>query len=385
MTDYVPDPKISRLVRELNQSACGEVRREEGPAGDTSLERLLQWAAGRGATDLILLTGSEPAARIHGELVLVEGPLLSTEDLQAMIRSLLDQEDLRRLEVERSLDLGFEREGVGRFRANLHFQRGTPALAIRLLPERIPSLQALHLPDVVTSLAGLARGLVLITGPTGSGKSTTLASLLSTITLQRQCHVLTIEDPIEYRLPHGRSLVEQVEVHRDAPSFAVALRSALRQDPDVILVGEMRDPETISIALTAAETGHLVLSTLHTGDASQAVERILDTFPAERHPQLRGQLAAALRAIVSQVLLPTADGKGLRPACEVLLATDAVRNKIRKGEIHLLHQEITLGKSAGMLSLEESLASLVREGRVAREIAGAWAVHLDEFEKLAGS
>jgi twitching motility protein PilT len=265
----------------------------------------------------------------------------------------------------------------------VHFQRGTPALAIRLLPETIPTLDDLHLPPVLGKLTELRRGLVLVTGPSGSGKSTTLASLLTAISEARQCHILTIEDPIEYRLDHGRSLVEQIEIGRDTPSFAVALRAALRQDPDVIMVGEMRDLETISIALTAAETGHLVLSTLHTGDAAQALERIIDVFPKDDHGLLRTQLAGALRAIVSQVLLPGRDPDGGRfPACEVLLATDAVRHKIRKGETHQLLHEITLGKVNGMISLEESLAMLVRQGLVDRQEAASWVVRQDEFDQL---
>jgi twitching motility protein PilT len=382
-SQYVPDPKITQLVQELNRSARGEVRRADGPSGHVDLERLLQWSAQKGATDLLLLAGSEPAARIQGDLTLVGGAILGSEDLQAMVQSLVDEEGLRRLQQERTLDLSFEREGVGRFRCNLHFQRGTPALAFRLLPEKIPTLEELRLPSALGKLAELRRGLVLVSGPSGSGKSTTLASLLTAISESRQCHILTIEDPIEYRLTHGRSLVEQVEIGRDTPSFAVALRAALRQDPDVIMVGEMRDLETISIALTAAETGHLVLSTLHTGDAAQALERVIDVFPQDRHQQLRIQVAGVLRAIVSQILLPgREEGAGRFVACEVLLANDAVRNKIRKGEIHQIHHEITLGKTGGMISLEESLAALVRSGLVAAEEASSWVVRREEFEQL---
>jgi twitching motility protein PilT len=224
-------------------------------------------------------------------------------------------------------------------------------------------------------------GLVIISGATGSGKSTTLAALLEEINATESRHILTIEDPIEYRLGHGSSLVEQVEIGRDSPSFAAALRSALRQSPDLIMVGEMRDLETIAIALTAAETGHLIFSTLHTGDTSQAVERVVDVFPAGTREQARLQLASSLRAIVSQVLLPATAG-GRRPAAELLLSNEAVRNRIRKGEGHQLHQEITLGKSAGMISLEESLASLVHGGHVDRQVAEPWARHPYEFEEL---
>ena len=383
MADFVPDPDMARLVRDLNRSARGDVRRETGPAAGSDLERLLEWAVGRGASDLLLVAGSEPAVRIDGQLTLVEGPLLSSEDLAGMVRALLDAPAFQRFGEHRSLDLSFERQGVGRFRCNLHYQRGTPALSIRILPRTIPTLEDLQLPDVVASFTSLRRGLVLVTGPAGSGKTTTLAALLARIAEARSDHILTIEDPIEYRLGHGRSLVEQVEVGRDAPSFAAALRASLRQAPDVIMVGEMRDLETIAIALTAAETGHLVLSTLHTGDASHALERIVDAFRAGEKEQVRQQLSGSLEAMISQVLLPVIDDSGGRvPACEVLLATEAVRNRIRKGDTHHLHQEITLGKSAGMITMEESLASLVRRGRVDRETAGAWARHRDEFEKL---
>jgi len=381
MTEFVPDPDITRIVRDLNLTARGDVPREKGPSESGDLERLLAWAAERGASDLFLVSGSEPTVRIDGGLVLVEGPILSGEDLGLMVRSLLDAPTLKQLGDARSVDLGFEREGVGRFRCNVHYQRGTPALSIRVLPETIPAIEDLGLPASIPALAALRRGLVLITGPAGSGKSTTLAALLARIAAERSIHILTIEDPIEYRLGHGSSLVEQVEVGRDSPSFAAALRSALRQSPDLIMVGEMRDLETIAIALTAAETGHLIFSTLHTGDTSQAVERVVDVFPAGTKEQARLQLAGSLRAIVSQVLLPATAG-GRRPAAELLLSNEAVRNRIRKGEGHQLHQEITLGKSAGMISLEESLASLVRGGHVDRQVAEPWARHPNEFEEL---
>jgi twitching motility protein PilT len=381
MTEFVPDPDITRIVRDLNLTARGDVPREKGPSESGDLERLLAWAAERGASDLFLVSGSEPVVRIDGGLVLVEGQILSGEDLGLMVRSLLDAPTLKQLGDARSVDLGFEREGVGRFRCNVHYQRGTPALSIRVLPETIPAIEDLGLPASIPALAALRRGLVLITGPAGSGKSTTLAALLARIAAERSIHILTIEDPIEYRLGHGSSLVEQVEVGRDSPSFAAALRSALRQSPDLIMVGEMRDLETIAIALTAAETGHLIFSTLHTGDTSQAVERVVDVFPAGTKEQARLQLAGSLRAIVSQVLLPVTTG-GRRPAAELLLSNEAVRNRIRKGEGHQLHQEITLGKSAGMISLEESLASLVRGGHVDRQVAEPWARHPKEFEEL---
>lgn len=384
MPDYVPDPEISDLVRQLNRAARPDSRREPGPEGDGPiLERLLVWAARRGASDLLLVTGSEPAARIGGEIILLESAELSAEDLGAMFRSLLDPVALKRLSEKRSFDLGFERPGVGRFRANLHFERGAPALTVRLLPAVIPSLEDLHLPGAVSRLAALRRGLVLITGPAGSGKSTTLAALVTRVLETRSCHVVTLEDPIEYVLAHGRGLVEQIEIGRDSPSFAAALRAVLRQAPEVILVGEMRDAETIALALTAAETGHLVLSTLHTADTTQALDRVLDVFGAGGQEPVRAQLALALQAIVSQVLLPIPGRPGERRAvCEVLLANDAVRKRIRKGETHQIHQEITLGKASGMVTLEEALAAHVRDGLAAREEAAAWARHPEEFAKF---
>ena len=386
MPDYVPDPEISDLVRELNRAARPNPRREPGPQGEGPiLERLLVWAADRGASDLLLVAGSEPAARVGGEIVLIANAQLTAEEIGAIFRTLLDPVALKRLNQDRSFDLGFERPGVGRFRANLHFERGAPALSVRLLPAAIPSLEELHLPDVVTRLTALRRGLVLITGPAGSGKSTTLAALVTRLLQTRPCHVVTLEDPIEYVFAHGRGLVEQIEIGRDAPSFAAALRAALRQAPEIILVGEMRDAETIAMALTAAETGHLVFSTLHTGDTSQAIDRVLDVFGSGRQEQVRGQLALALQAIVSQVLLPIPDGAGARRAvCEVLLANDAVRKRIRHGETHHLHQEITLGKGSGMVTLEEALAAHVRAGLAAREEAAACARHPEEFAKFLG-
>jgi twitching motility protein PilT len=383
MPDYVPDPEISDLVRQLNRAARPAPRREPGPQGDGPiLERLLAWAAGRGASDLLLVSGSEPAARIGGEIVLVDGAQLTADEIGAIFRELLDPVALKRLGQSRSFDLGFERPGVGRLRANLHFERGAPALTVRLLPAIIPSLEELQLPEVVTRLTALRRGLVLITGPAGSGKSTTLAALVTCLLQARACHVVTLEDPIEYVLAHGRGLVEQIEIGRDAPSFAAALRAALRQAPEIILVGEMRDAETIALALTAAETGHLVLSTLHTGDTSQAIDRVLDVFGSGHQDQIRAQLALALQAIVAQVLLPVPDRAGARRAvCEVLIANDAVRKRIRRGETQHLHQEITLGKASGMVTLEEALARHVREGLAARAEAAAWARHPEEFAK----
>jgi twitching motility protein PilT len=269
----------------------------------------------------------------------------------------------------KSVDLCFSREGIGRFRANVHHQRGTIAASIRLLPEKIPTLESLHLPPMLRKLADARQGLVLITGQTGCGKSSTLAALLELINTHRHDHVVTIEDPVEYVHINRSSIIEQIEVGHDTPDFASSLRSILRQNPDVILVGEMRDPETISTVLTAAETGHLVLSTLHTNDTSQAVSRILDSFPAGNQPQIRQQLSLALLAIVAQQLVPGAGNAGRYPAVEILMATSGVRSLIRKGEDHQIYSAVSTGRSEGMTTMEQSLAEMVRAGKINRDTA----------------
>jgi twitching motility protein PilT len=273
------------------------------------------------------------------------------------------------------------RESIGRFRVNLHYQRGSLAAAIRLLPARIPTLESLHLPASLARLAERRQGLVLVTGPTGCGKSSTLAALLDLINSSQRDHIVTIEDPIEYQHPNRSSIVEQIEVGHDTPNFVDSLRSILRQSPDVILVGEMRDAETMATVLTAAETGHLVFSTLHTNDASQAVSRILDSFPAGHQPQIRQQLSLALLVILAQQLLPSADGRFRYPALEILWATDAVRNLIRKGDDHMLRSQLAMGRADGMMTMEQSLADLVRAGRISRETAFAHCFRSDDLRR----
>ncbi len=273
------------------------------------------------------------------------------------------------LQQSRSADLCFSREGIGRFRSNIHYQRGTVAGSLRLLPEKIPTLESLHLPPVLRRLAEARQGLVLITGPTGCGKSSTLAALVDLINTQRRDHIVTIEDPVEFVHANRSSIIEQVEVGSDAPNFAGSLRGILRQNPDVILVGEMRDPETIAMVLTAAETGHLVLSTLHTNDTSQAVSRILDSFPLGNQPQIRQQVSLALLAVVAQQLVPTVAGDARYPAVEILMASSGVRGLIRKGEDHQIYSALSTGRSEGMVTMEQSLAELVRSARISRETA----------------
>jgi twitching motility protein PilT len=356
--------ELSRLVDELNRSTAA-ARTGEG----TSIDRLLALAVQRGASDVILVAGSGIALRVKGSLTQPGGKPLSSEELRGLLLPLLTARQAEELETNKSLDFCFVRGSIGRFRANFHFQRGTLAASIRLLPAQIPSLESLHLPLGLAQLAERRQGLVLLTGPTGCGKTSTLAALLDLINARRRDHIITIEDPVEYQHANRSSIVEQIEVGHDTPSFASAVRSVLRQDPDVILVGEMRDSETMSAALTAAETGHLVLSSLHTNDTSQTISRILDIFPAVHQSQIRQQLSLALLAIVTQQLVPALDNANRYPAVEILVATNAIRNLIRTAQDHQIRSHISTGRSEGMMTMEQSLAELVSAGRIARDTA----------------
>jgi twitching motility protein PilT len=310
-------------------------------------------------------------------------PALEPEDVGSHVLPLLEPAQMEELQKRKSVDLGFVREGIGRFRINIHHQRGTLAASIRLLPSRIPTLESLHLPASLAKLAERKQGLVLVTGPTGCGKSTTLAALIELVN-RRPAHVVTIEDPVEYQHANRAAVIEQIEVGRDTPDFAGTLRSVIRQSPDVILVGEMRDAETMATVLTAAETGHLVLSTLHTNDAVQAVSRILDTFPTGNQPQVRQQLSLALAAIIAQQLVPGTDGATRWPAAEIMIATDAIRALVRKGDDHQLRSQISVGRAEGMMTMEQSLAELVRAGRIARDTAFAHCFRGDDLERYLG-
>jgi twitching motility protein PilT len=356
--------ELSRLVDELNRSTAA-TRTGEG----ASIDRLLALAVQRGASDVILVAGSGIALRVKGSLTQPGGKPLSSEELRSLLLPLLTARQAEELETNKSLDFCFVRGSIGRFRANFHFQRGTLAASIRLLPAQIPSLESLHLPLGLAQLAERRQGLVLLTGPTGCGKTSTLAALLDLINARRRDHIITIEDPVEYQHANRSSIVEQIEVGHDTPSFASAVRSVLRQDPDVILVGEMRDSETMSAALTAAETGHLVLSSLHTNDTSQTISRILDIFPAGYQSQIRQQLSLALLAIVTQQLVPALDNANRYPAVEILMATNAIRNLIRTAQDHQIRSHISTGRSEGMMTMEQSLAELVSAGRIARDTA----------------
>jgi twitching motility protein PilT len=373
--DY-PD-ELAQIVAELNRAAHVDNSPKPrsippAPANSSSLDQLLIHAVRRSASDLLLIAGAPVTLRIAGSLAPAAGPPLGPEEARNFLLPLLSQEQSRELQRVKSVDLCFSREGIGRFRANIHHQRGSVAGSIRLLPEKVPTLESLNLPPALRKFADARQGLVLITGPTGCGKSSTLAALIDLINTHRRDHVVTIEDPVEYVHANRQSVVEQIEVGADAPDFAGSLRSILRQNPDVILVGEMRDPETIATVLTAAETGHLVLSTLHTNDTSQAVSRILDSFPSSNQPQIRQQLSLALLAVVAQQLVPSLlpSGGGARyPAVEILMATTGVRNLIRKGEDHQLYTALSTGRAEGMITMEQSLAEMTRSGRISRETA----------------
>jgi twitching motility protein PilT len=322
-------------------------------------------------SDLLLVAGAPPTVRIDGELRPIGGEEpLSAERAESLILEMLGEELGTKLREEREVDFSFGWEWQARFRGNAFHQRGSIGLALRLIPRAIPTFEELGIPNNVEELATAPQGLLLVTGPTGSGKSTTLASMIRYIAEHRACHILTIEDPIEYAHVHGRSIVTQREVGTDSDSFARALRSALREDPDVLLVGEMRDTESIETALTISETGHLVLATLHTNDTAQAIDRIVDVFPAERQGQIRVQLSGALIGVVAQRLLPRIGG-GRVAAFELLIANPAVRNLIREGKSEQIRNTIATGQRFGMQTLEMSLKDLVSRGLVDHEAAVA--------------
>lgn len=368
--------ELAKLVDQLNRSATTSKVIDK-----RSFDQVLAAAVSRKASDIVLISGSPVTYRVNGSLVSDTGPTLSADDIRDLLLPLLTPSQTEELQSQKRLDFCFEHESIGRFRANFHHQRGTLAAAIRLLPAQIPSLESLHLPASLTLLTERRQGLVLVTGPTGCGKSSTLAALLDRINTHRRDHIITIEDPIEYQHNNRSSLVEQIEVGHDTPTFAQAVHAVLRQDPDVIMIGEMRDSETMAAALTAAETGHLVLSSLHTNDAAQTVSRILDTFASGYQFQIRQQLSLALLAVISQQLLPSASENSRYPAVEVLVATYAIRNLIRRGDDHQLRAHIETGRAEGMLTMEQSLADLVRAGRISRETAFAHSYHQDDLRR----
>lgn len=347
------------------------------------VEILLEEVVRKKASDLHLQVGLAPMLRIDGALVASTTitDVLTEETAEALIFAVLDEDQKQVLLKDKEFDFSFAFGDLGRFRVNAFHERGNIAAAMRLIPNEILSIEQLGLPQVTNKFADYPRGLVLVTGPTGSGKSTTLAAMIHRINLERAQHIITIEDPIEYTHRSRRSIVVQREVHYDTYSFSAALRSALREDPDVVLIGEMRDLETIASAITIAETGHLVLATLHTNSASQSVDRMIDVFPPHQQPQIRSQLANILMAIVSQRLIPSIGG-GRVAAAEVLVATPAVRNIIREGKTHQLEAVIQTGAEYGMQSMDKTLLGLIKNGTISYDEARNYAVDQSELDRL---
>jgi twitching motility protein PilT len=357
----------------------------EGDSPGYHLNQLLELILDSGSSDLHLTAGSPPLMRLHGEIVPIPGyQRLMPPSLRSLIYGILSGRQREELEEKRELDCSHPVAGRGRFRVNVYFQRGSLGAVLRAIPEHIMTLEELGMPPVVGEFARMNRGLVVVTGATGQGKSTTLASLIDLINRTRAVHVMTVEDPIEYMHRHKLAVVNQREVGSDTLGFATALRHALRQDPDVILVGELRDLETMSTALTAAETGHLVFATLHTQDAAGTVQRVIDVFPSHQQQQVRVQLAGSLQGVVSQQLLPTMMGKGRVAAVEVLVATPAVRNLIREGKVHQIRTAMQAGGKHGMHTMEQSLAQLVRAGQISAAAAIERAGNVEELMDLLG-
>src|SRR4051812_47556556 len=339
----------------------------------------------RNASDLHLTAGSAPMIRHHGKLHALDYPVLTPQQTREVVYSILTNDQRQRLETDWQIDFAYSIPGKARFRVNAYFQRASLSAAFRLIPSEMPRLRDLGLPPALLDFTKKPRGFVLVTGPTGSGKSTTLAAMLDSINDERHEHILTIEDPIEFLHKHKKCIVNQRELGADAQTFALGLKAALRQDPDVILVGEMRDLETISTALTAAETGHLVFATLPTQDTAQTVDRIVDVFPPDQQQQVRVQLSVSLQGIVTQQLLPKADGQGRTVGVEVLVPTPAVRNLIREGKTHQIYSTLQTGNQFGMQTMDSSLAQLVREEKITRELAEARSSTPEELRRLMGT
>ena len=332
-------------------------------------EELLKCAVQKGASDIHITAGAPPIARINGDLVPIGSEKLDAADTEAIVKEVLGKEHLEEYRLKGETDLSYSVKGLGRFRISVYRQRGSSSMALRVVALRIPTMEELGLPESVGELARKTRGLVLVTGPAGSGKSTTLAAMIDLINRERNCHILTLEDPIEYLHKHNKSIVNQREIGYDSRTFAAGLRAALRQDPDVILVGEMRDLETISTAITAAETGHLVLSTLHTIGADKTVDRIVDVFPPYQQQQIRVQLSAVLQGVVSQNLVNSSDGRKRLLAVEVMIATPAIRNLIREGKTHQIMTSMQTGGKYGMQTMDAALAKLYKDGLIRYECA----------------
>ncbi len=346
------------------------------------ISELLRMTMERGASDLHLAVGRPPVLRIDGRILNVDAPPLSPADTRRLIYGVLTDLQKQKFEDSKELDFSLSVSNLSRFRVNVHFQRGTVAAAFRAITSTIRNFEELHLPiRVCEKLARRPSGLVLLTGPTGSGKSTSLAAIIDLINSERECHIITVEDPIEYLHSHKKALIEQREVNEDTFSFANALKYSLRQDPDVIMVGEMRDLETISSAITAAETGHLVFSTLHTVDVAQTIDRVIDVFPPHQQEQVRTQLAGVIEGILCQTLLPAVSGRGRSLAVEVLLGTDAVRSLIREGKTHQIYTQVEASGGLGMQTMDRAIADLYKRGRISRETALTHARKPEELKR----
>jgi twitching motility protein PilT len=349
-----------------------------------TIEALLRLTVLRGGSDLHLTAGIAPCIRVHGALRPIDDyAMLTPIDTAAMVRSILTPEQWEKFETTHEMDTSFSIENVSRFRVNVYQQRGSVGAVLRTIPHNIRNLAELGLPPDIDRFAHLPRGLVLVTGPTGSGKSTTLASLLDVANKTRSAHIMTIEDPIEYLHNHQRSVVNQREVGEDTSDFATALRHVLRQDPDIILVGELRDLETTAVAITAAETGHLVLATLHTQSAAQTVDRLIDIFPAHQQQQIRAQLANCMQGVITQALAPTRDGNGRTIVCEVMVVTPAIRNLIREGKVHQIPTFLQSSADLGMISFDQHLAQRYGEQIISKSTALELAHDQGEFKRLA--
>lgn len=347
-----------------------------------TIEDLLREAAMKGGSDMHITVGIPPMVRINGSVMaLGDYPVITRESAKELVFSIVSEERVKTLEQQGDVDFSFVLEGIGRFRVNAFKQRNSYCLAIRLLINRIPTLEELGLPPVLKDLASKPRGLVLVTGPTGSGKSTTLAAMIDYVNKTRRAHVITVEDPIEYLYRHGNCIINQREVGEDTISFSRSLRSAMREDPDVILVGEMRDLETIQAAITAAETGHLVFSTLHTKGAASTVDRMIDVFPPEQQRQIRIQLANVLEGVITQNLIVRADARGRALAMEIMVVTDAIRNMIRDEKVHQINNAMQTGNKVGMQTFDSHLALLAKQGIISMQEAYGHCINADDLRR----
>lgn len=346
------------------------------------LNELLEVTVKEGASDLHLTVGMPPIVRVNGELIKIKAEPLLASDTKGYTNEILNNIEIEQYQKSGEIDTSYSINGIGRFRINIYKQRGSDSLAIRVVALDIPSLDNLKFPSVIKDLTYKQRGLILVTGPTGSGKSTTLAAMINEINMSRSVHIITLEDPIEYLHKHNKSIINQREIGKDSKSYQSALKAVLREDPDVILVGEMRDLETISIAITAAETGHLVLSTLHTIGASKTIDRIIDVFPPHQQTQIRVQLASVLQGIISQQLIPKASGEGRIAALEVMLITPAIQNLIREGKTHQIDSSVQTGAKYGMKTMDSSIIQLYKEGLISSEEALSFSINREMVERI---